>query len=494
MRSLIPRLIRFIRSVIPEDPSQLLFLCGCFFLFISFQLRWWPAEVTGIGRHVGPHVLYTSDSPALQVMNIWIPIYWWCSLVFYVCGAAGLFISLWPGRRPARFVFIFVWLPCFLALAEMCARFLHLVWQPFSPLLDNATSAKQHNLAWAISVLWQLGPGFHFSLAGFILVSLFLSRMTMGLSILPVSMTAHSVPVVDERYQWGRLWCFILFAITGYSVVRIIVGMLFLGTWALLAHAGLVNPNGNISVGARWILYVWSPLEVAVFAAAAAWATGKDRWKHTREFLSVPPVIYLMLAVLFSTVIEQFVPIIEYLRARIHWASFDVGKFFAPSLDSYFIIPRSSAFADYLPGALFEEIVWRGYLQPRFVSRFGIYRGVFLLSLAWGAVHFQTDFSLASTDGWMIAQIFRRLATCTALGFVLSWLTLRSGSIWPAAIAHGLDNVLLMSGSISNPFPHGLIRISLWAALAWLLYRYWPPQAANQPSVEPLELAPEGSV
>lgn len=472
MQSLIQRLARFIRSVMPEDPSCLLFLCGCFLLFISFQLRWWPAEVTYTVRHVGPRPLYTSGDPTLQALNTWIPIYWWCSLVLYVCGAAGLFISLWPGRRPVRFVFVFVWLPCFLALAEICARFLYLVWQPFSPLLDNVIAAKQRNLSWAISALWQLGPGFHFSLAGFLLISIFLSRMTLGLSVLPVSLTARAAPSADESDQWGRLWLFILFTITCLSAVKIVVGMPFLGIWALLEHAGLVDRNGDISLGAGWIFYLLGPLNMAVFAGAAAWAIGKERWTYTREFLSVPRARYLTLAVLFSTVIEEFVPLIEFLRARIHWATFEVGKFFAPSLDSYFTIPRSSVFADYLPGAFFEEIVWRGYLQPRFVARFGIYRGIFLLSLAWGAMHFQTDFSAASSDGRIIAQIFRRLATCTALGFVLSWLTLRSGSIWPASIAHGLDNVLLMSVLTSSPLLQSLIRISLWGALAWLLYRF----------------------
>jgi membrane protease YdiL (CAAX protease family) len=492
MHSLIQRFVRFIRSVMPEDPSCLLFLCGCFLLFISFQLRWWPAEVAHTVHHVGPRPLYTSGDPALQAVNTWIPIYWWCSLVLYVCGAAGLFISLWPGRRPVRFVFVFVWLPCFLALAEICARFLYLVWQPFSPLLDNAFSAKQHNLSWAISALWQLGPGFHFSLAGFLLISVFLSRMALGLSVLPVALAARSAPSEDESHQWSRLWLIILFIFTCYSVARTVVGIPFLGIWALLEHAGLVDPSGDISLGAGWIFYLLGPLNMAVFVAAAAWAIGKDRRKYTREFLSVPPAKYLALAVLFSTVIEEFVPIIGYLRARIHWATFEVGKFFVPSLDSYFTIPRSSAFAEYLPGAFVEEIVWRGYLQPRFVARFGIYRGVFLLSLAWGAMHFQTDFSVATSEGWIISQIFRRLATCTAVGFVLSWLTLRSGSIWPAAIAHGLDNVLLMSLSTPNPL-RTVIHVSLWGALAWLLYRFWPPQNADQLCFEPVELAPESS-
>jgi membrane protease YdiL (CAAX protease family) len=261
-----------------------------------------------------------------------------------------------------------------------------------------------------------------------------------------------------------------------------------------LTHAGFVDANGDSSGKAVWIFYLFGSLSAVLVAAAAAWAIGGDRWKYAREFLSAPPGRYLAWAVLFATVIGQFVPTIEYLHARIHWATFEVGRLFKPSWDSYFTIPQPLLFADYLPGAFLEEVVWRGYLQPRFVARFGLYRGILLLSLAWGAAHFQTDFSVASTDGWIITLIFRRLATCTALGFVLSWLTLRSGSIWPAVIAHGLDNIFLMNALSSNQVIRHVFHISLWAVLAWLLYRYWPPQTATQPSVEPLELAPEGSV
>ncbi len=70
MQSPVQRLIRFIRSVIPEDPSCLMFLCGCFFLFISFQLRWWPDGVSSYAvRHAGPSPVDTSGDPTIQARN-----------------------------------------------------------------------------------------------------------------------------------------------------------------------------------------------------------------------------------------------------------------------------------------------------------------------------------------------------------------------------------------------------------------------------------------
>ncbi len=98
-----------------------------------------------------------------------------------------------------------------------------------------------------------------------------------------------------------------------------------------MARAGFVDANGNISGKAVWIFYLFGPLTSVLVAAAAAWAIGKDRWKYAREFLGAPAGNYLALAVIFSTVIGQFVPTIEYLHARIHWAVFEIGRFFEPS-------------------------------------------------------------------------------------------------------------------------------------------------------------------
>jgi membrane protease YdiL (CAAX protease family) len=69
-----------------------------------------------------------------------------------------------------------------------------------------------------------------------------------------------------------------------------------------------------------------------------------------------------------------------------------------------------------------------------------------------------------------------------ALNFVLAWLTLRSQSVLPAAIAHTLYNVLVFSPNGPQFAGKGVLRVALWAALAYLLFRYWPV-----PSGETLE-------
>ncbi len=88
-----------------------------------------------------------------------------------------------------------------------------------------------------------------------------------------------------------------------------------------------------------------------------------------------------------------------------------------------------------------EEIGWRGYLQPILVARFGLLRGIILLGLIWA--HWHTPMVLAGYNypetpvlgAFVLFPLELILASA-----LLAWLTIRSGSVWPAALAHGSYN------------------------------------------------------
>ena len=54
---------------------------------------------------------------------------------------------------------------------------------------------------------------------------------------------------------------------------------------------------------------------------------------------------------------------------------------------------------------------------------------------------FNQDLSIRFTDGLVIAKLCLCLIDALALSFVAGWLTLRTGSVLPATLAHGLMNV-----------------------------------------------------
>ncbi|MFC5438004.1 CPBP family intramembrane glutamic endopeptidase [Rhodanobacter umsongensis] len=86
-------------------------------------------------------------------------------------------------------------------------------------------------------------------------------------------------------------------------------------------------------------------------------------------------------------------------------------------------------------GPLVEELLFRGVLLSALLERWGIGRGVAISSLAFALIH------LPGLDFQWYA-----LPDLLLLALVLTWLRLRSGSIWPGVLAHGLNNLLGVAG------------------------------------------------
>jgi membrane protease YdiL (CAAX protease family) len=96
--------------------------------------------------------------------------------------------------------------------------------------------------------------------------------------------------------------------------------------------------------------------------------------------------------------------------------------------------------------ALGEEIGWRGFLVPELAKVVG-FPGVALISgLMWAVYHYPVlifaDYN-AGTPVWYGLICFTLMVVADS--FILAWLTLRSGSLWPAAIFHGSHNLFIQS-------------------------------------------------
>ena len=106
-----------------------------------------------------------------------------------------------------------------------------------------------------------------------------------------------------------------------------------------------------------------------------------------------------------------------------------------------------------------EEYGWRGYLQTELI-RLGRVRGVFLLGVIWGIWHwpiiamghnYGLEYAGAPWTGMFLMVVF-----CVAASALLSWTTLRAGSVWPAVIGHAAINGIAAIGMLflaSEPNP-----------------------------------------
>jgi membrane protease YdiL (CAAX protease family) len=129
-----------------------------------------------------------------------------------------------------------------------------------------------------------------------------------------------------------------------------------------------------------------------------------------------------------------------------------------------------------------EELGWRGYLLTRLFDA-KIPAPVFWNGLVWGLWH--VPYVLLQTPGGRQLEprsvsLFFFVAGTVANAYLLSYLRLRSGSIWPAVLAHSSGNVVFTFAfdgfTAANPFWKGelyLISVALPVAVLLLFRRPW---------------------
>jgi membrane protease YdiL (CAAX protease family) len=90
-----------------------------------------------------------------------------------------------------------------------------------------------------------------------------------------------------------------------------------------------------------------------------------------------------------------------------------------------------------------EEIGWRGFLQTSLIDRFGMTGGIVLLGIIWGIWHAPVALRGHNLNQHFWAEAFVLYPfICVCYSFPLAYLTIQSGSIWPALIFHATNNSL----------------------------------------------------
>ncbi len=99
-----------------------------------------------------------------------------------------------------------------------------------------------------------------------------------------------------------------------------------------------------------------------------------------------------------------------------------------------------------LANALGEEIGWRGFLLPRLVGQFGFTVGCFVSGCIWAVWHYPgllwADYN-AGTNPRYALTCFTLMVI--AMAFVMGWLRLKSGSLWPCAMLHASHNLFIQA-------------------------------------------------
>jgi len=130
-----------------------------------------------------------------------------------------------------------------------------------------------------------------------------------------------------------------------------------------------------------------------------------------------------------------------------------------------------------------EEFGWRAYLLPKLMP-LGSHKAVLLVGAIWGVFHWPLIFMGYEYrfDYWgapVVGPLLFMLVTMFGDSVLLAWVTLRTGSVWPACIAHGVNNagglllVYFLRGEwdmLIGPSTVGIVGFLGYALLALLIF------------------------
>src|SRR5207247_2551200 len=243
-------------------------------------------------------------------------------------------------------------------------------------------------------------------------LGLMLARV-LYLGAAPSSVLESASSVFGHRLRWAEatLWKLpegFQFTLLGLVLIAIFTSRMIFGIASLpvtLQNAGILEESST----------AWRRLQIVIFVLIGP------------LFL-----VSALLSFTFSVGTAVLSSTGHFVVDRQLWVAHGLGKIPEPEIGAYWDIPDLHFLLLFF-GAFFEEIIFRGLLQKRFIQRCGMYRGIFFVGIVWAAFHFFSDFSfMRATDLMVLEHLGTRLFMCETLSFVLGWLTLRSKSVIPA--------------------------------------------------------------
>lgn len=91
-----------------------------------------------------------------------------------------------------------------------------------------------------------------------------------------------------------------------------------------------------------------------------------------------------------------------------------------------------------------EEAGWRGYMMPKMIKLWGVKRAIVFGGVLWGIWHWPLTYVGHNFGRDYFGYPFTGFAAmcfiCVFMGMILTFLTYKSGSIWPATFLHAVNN------------------------------------------------------
>lgn len=263
--------------------------------------------------------------------------------------------------------------------------------------------------------------------------------------------------------------------------------------WALAITTGeSAGGRGAYAVGMMWgpgIAAIATCWLSGMPIAGLGWHWGRTRWQ-TLSCLWPLAVCAIAYGFVFAAGLGGFPDpkSVAALRDSLGWPH-------APSwlvVSGWFLLLSTTGLVRGIASALGEEIGWRGFLAPTLHARFGFTAGALLTGAAWAAWHLPimifSDYASA-TPPWFAIPCF--VIEVLSLSVVMSWIRMRSGSLWTGAIAHASINLFNQGYFAPLTEARGAVTayaidesgavlpvvLFIFALLAWMRWRSTEPDA-----------------
>jgi membrane protease YdiL (CAAX protease family) len=216
---------------------------------------------------------------------------------------------------------------------------------------------------------------------------------------------------------------------------------------AFILHTGRMDAGNLLYVVGE----MWSPALAVCLTKAIFRENIRDlpwRWGRTRYpcLGYIIPLAYTLPVYLFvwCSGWGEFAPanFVRQTAQQFGWSNFPPGL----TITLFVLLTASLGLVAKVSRALGEEIGWRGFLVPELSKVVGFPAVATISGLMWAVYHFPAllfaDYN-AGAPAWYGLTCFTLMVVADS--FILAWLTLRSGSLWPAAILHGSHNLFVQA-------------------------------------------------
>ena len=203
---------------------------------------------------------------------------------------------------------------------------------------------------------------------------------------------------------------------------------------------------------ARWLLpLMWCPGVSAIITKlifdrnlkGLGWKPGPAKWLGLAYLL---PILYGAVVYGFTWLIGQG----GFTTEAIAGVASELGMSDASGVQMvavYTLLLATFVFLKSgLPGALGEELGWRGFLFPELQRMTSFTTASLIGGVVWALYHLPLIlFSDYHSTAPIVFQVVMFFISVIALTFLHNWFRARSGSVWPAVFLHASHNVFFLN-------------------------------------------------